>query len=376
MRFTFGKVTSDQTGASSGWGVLPEYNISDWFLARHDDGALVFRPSALTIGKRLVLAALLLGCAAWVNYQRTGTLYRVSETRERSAQGLAEMEELRRDLEESVKELGLSEEQIDAINAETAARQARRRETRDDQFSLYNGSLLALSGALAALGLLPVLVCLWNRVTLRIEPDGTFAISTWVPRPKTTRLRREEFAGILFGCEETTHRGRYGVTDYYWQWFVRLMPREDRTNAVAPPVTFFPLRYDRRPLDQPKPPGKVREIVQLLYSWSKLPVRGPLIADETRRDGLLGSRVTREGSVSKPRNATTKTVSMDEMPEELAGLLRGGLTFRERKAGGGQTIEVVDRQQSVVMSFHSESEMPEEIRMAYQQMQQVFGRPG
>ncbi len=346
----------------------PLYNLHTRRLHSADPHRIVYRPSLRTAILRLpitfsffVLAGIIwFGSAGF--RQAPDPRSPISETeRAEIAKGEQELlEHIRREMNnEEYEKLAAT---ANARRAEHEAALVQAIENRNRVAGMVTQTVYGMCAALIVLSILPIVSCLWERVSIEKDANGAICIFQWRFVPRRRRWAPAEFSRIDTWAMERYWFRRYGrVTKHSWDWFIQLAPlgpasmpivADAALTAEAVGPQFLIHRQKEQPTGIGRAPEPVRDFVKALRALTGLPADPPKTVQAQLIHGWLGSRVRRQHSqaiTSTPHESVeTHTFrSLDEVPPELrermADLLRGGNVTQHPDGSIEATGERVER---------------------------------
>lgn len=325
-----------------GFGVrtLPIYAVTDWRATSVDDCQLILRPSLQTVWRRLAVtlaAAVFLLLLIWSQ----GLPWQSEPLTPPAPLPQPEIDAAARELQAEL-ERTLPPEQrqrfadnLTRAEHERARRLAEQRIRLDWRRRVGRAVYWALFEGLVTLGVLPLILAAWERIDLRNGPDDELIVRR---RRFLTRERtwpRGSFGGILCSAAERIQRA-HGSRQYYmgWFWIVRLLPRHEEGGIAPlrhvddPVVEFHVAQQPDRPLDERRPPKRVRAFLKHICRMTNIEVRDVQFGIVPDTGASATSRMRRpvESQVitytSKPSVETTTYASVDEAPAEIREQVR------------------------------------------------------
>ncbi len=282
------------------------YRFTDWRLAEHDTYGMVYRPSWKTLAGRLTgtaLAALLIA-GAFYTYGQMGGL-------------------------------------IGGLALQV---------------------LWGLTGVLALIGILLPLSCLWNRLSISVDPYGNLVVRQMgAVLPSSRDFPLGPFKRIGVFVQEDIRASRYRRYRAGWRWVVVLLG-PDAENGVQ----FWSYWQKHEPSDFGRIPEKVQAFVSGLSALTGLAAGEQQVVRSQGRGARRGLSVAPTVDV---RSGGKIYHSLDEIPQAMRARAEEAIA-RARQSGpesgfsGVHTSRVITVQgaDGATHTYHSLDEMPPEER--------------
>ncbi len=348
---------------------VPIYNVRTWRVRSADELGIVLRPSFKTFTIRLqatiVFAALigLIEYSAWRVQSRADARPPLFSDAER-----ADIARQSDELRESMR-LELGDEATDRIERDAAAQSEARQaeheaaQRRVDRIGEWlRIGRFTLDALLAACGILPPLVCVWSRVTIRKSARGEISIFALGLLPRRQIWPENAFERLRTYAMERYWFGRHRVvTKHAWEWYVQLAPPGLANMPVTMtmawagkelPPQFLVHRQKYQPGTKDRAPEPVREFVKALRALLDLPADQPQIVEARLHRGLFQTRVSHRmpaGEIAIPISKETRTYnSLEDMPEDVRDTMRDLLESGDVTRREDGSVEIVKRREHVI----------------------------
>lgn len=351
---------------------IPVYDIRTWRCVTATREELRFRPGLVTLLRRLFLAGL---CALGIfmveftfrgaaNTAPQTSLPAHGERRQEVSEDLARaFEAIRNSISEEEYQRLLAE--ADAGHTQRLAEMTAARERSahvERAFGLIRQPLL---GVLATVGIMAVLSCLWNRLSVARNARGELEIFSFFLWPRTGYVSLAALHGIqIFAVERLGKKRPMSPPDHHWEWIVKLVSTDG-----SPAPQFHILRERRPPGMRGMGPAPVRELAQALHLMTDLPVSPPELINAQRAGGrgVVYDRSLNDLKVTPVRQETWNFSRNEEIPSEIRAQISGMTGNRTEVLPGGVTRSmrqeiVVTDEQGRSISYNSIDELPDDVR--------------
>jgi hypothetical protein len=376
------------------------YDIRDWSLAVESPGRLVYRPSLLTLSRRLMRSALILivfapfvyyGLKATSRDYFEPTPHEQAVFEEEAARLSSETSQVVDSMRErmSAEERATFEAKIEANERRRAYEQERARSQLEQTRRWANIAAVAFACLLGFTAAAGPLSCAWQRVSIFREPCGGLTVKKRGLWPSTVSVPQDGIHRLSVRAAEVIHRRRHaGISrlGHRWSISLELGPSGPGKSGDLDTLEFHVHYQKLRPMESEALPERVARLVGALEQMTGLKAGPPTIMDlQDVRMGLFGPRWVVAGKgepfvikrmLEKPI-VRTRTYSLDELPPELQSQA-GDLADKTRATGKtytrslsvGDAIKFRDADGSV-HTYSSPQEMPPDVRELYEQMRRM-----
>ena len=354
---------------------VPIYDIRTWRCVASTTDSLRYHPGLVTFLRRLFLAGL---CAVGIFAIETGYRSLANPLARSSFLDRPEIQqELQEDHARALEAIrsSMSEDEYLRLVAEAESTHNQRlaelaaAQKRPDEIVRALGVVRqSLEGILAAVAVLALLSCLWNRLTLTRNAREELEISSFFFWPRTGYVALASLYGIqILAVERYGKKRPMSPPDHHWEWIVKFAAAQ---GSPAPQFHIFKQR--RPPGMQGMGPAPVQELAQALHLLTGLPVSPPALISAQRvgRRGVVYDKSMNEPMVSPVRHEARHFSKEEEIPPEIKARIAAMTGNRTELLPGGATRStrqqiVVTDEQGRSISYDSVDELPEEVRRRF-----------